>query len=260
MKHADRDLAFRDIKNVLAKLNGAKIVLVGGQALNFWAEQFLPRVPQLSAGAPFTSKDIDFCGDRASVVDCAKRLQGRPLLPKDFDPTPSTGAVIFVDEEGATRQIDFLERPFGLKAQDVFGTSIPIEAIDDNGEPTGVVFKVMNPVRCMESRVHNFIGLGQNSAHALKQLRVSILCAREFMRDLLEQGYVRDVLKLSKQIYRLCNDDIDGRLVQLQSGLDPFDAVLCIPPLPGKFITIHYPQMRDRLLERRKRQQARLAR
>ncbi len=44
MSDVERRLAFRDIRNVLAKLSGSRIVLVGGQAVNFWADQFLSRV------------------------------------------------------------------------------------------------------------------------------------------------------------------------------------------------------------------------
>ncbi|MEZ4297217.1 MAG: hypothetical protein R3B70_19790 [Polyangiaceae bacterium] len=254
MEQGARGLTFRDIKTVLARLQGAKIVLIGGQALNFWAEHFLPRAPELAAGAPYTSKDIDFCGDRAAVIDCASRLQGRFALPSDFESTVNSGVVLFVDGDGTPRQIDFLDAPYGLRAQDVFDTSIPIEELDEHGEPTGIRFSVMHPVRCMESRVHNVIGLRQTDAHALKQLRASIFCARELLRDLLEQGYVREVLKLSERIFELCRHDIHGRVVHARTSLDPFEAVLCIPPLPERFIAVRYPQMQAclrRLRERR---------
>ncbi len=109
----------------------------------------------------------------------------------------------------------------------------------------------MNPVRCMESRVHNVIGLNKSSPHALKQLRASIFCAREFMRDILNAGYIREALRLTKRIFNLCDGDIDGRLIHARTGIDPFDAVLCEPPLPEKFITVQYPKMQERLRRRR---------
>jgi hypothetical protein len=103
-------LSYRDTQPILAKLRGTSAVLVGGQALNFWAERYLPRVPELGRGAPYTSKDIDFCGNRHAVLECAQRLGGQPIVPEVFSP-PSTGKVIFADAAGVQHEIDFIDRP-----------------------------------------------------------------------------------------------------------------------------------------------------
>jgi hypothetical protein len=96
-----RPLSYDDIKSTLESLDGTDIVLVGGQALNFWADLYLPRVEELARDQPYTSKDIDFCGPRHAVVECARRLGGVCLLPTDFDPTVS--ATIQVDGGGLQR-------------------------------------------------------------------------------------------------------------------------------------------------------------
>ena len=63
------DLSYVDVRPVLAKIAnlGREFVLVGGQAVNFWASFYQGRVPALARKAPFASKDIDFCGDQRSV-------------------------------------------------------------------------------------------------------------------------------------------------------------------------------------------------
>jgi hypothetical protein len=147
-----RPLSYDDIKSTLESLDGTDIVLVGGQALNFWADLYLPRVEELARDQPYTSKDIDFCGPRHAVVECAKRLGGVCRLPTDFDPTVSTGAVLYVDASGEERPIDFISSPYGLDVKDVRRTAIPVEILGERDEPTGITFKVMNPERCMESR------------------------------------------------------------------------------------------------------------
>ncbi len=106
-----RPLSYDDVKSTLESLDGTDIVLVGGQALNFWADLYLSRVEELARDQPYTSKDIDFCGPRHAVVECARRLGGGCRLPTDFDPTVSTGAVIYVDASGEERQIDFISSP-----------------------------------------------------------------------------------------------------------------------------------------------------
>jgi hypothetical protein len=49
--------ASQQTAQVLARLADLKheIVLVGGQAVNFWANYYEKRVPELADGAPYTS-------------------------------------------------------------------------------------------------------------------------------------------------------------------------------------------------------------
>ncbi|HTN91389.1 MAG TPA: hypothetical protein VL242_47300 [Sorangium sp.] len=248
-----RPLSYDDARKVLKKLTGARIVLIGGQAINFWAEYYSSRVEELAAEAPFTSKDIDFCGAREAVKECAQRLSAEFVLPKDFDPTPNTGAVIFVDDEGTERQIDFLGRPFGLDEDDVFNTAIPANPADDEPDDAASKLLIMHPERCMESRIHNIIGLSDSSEKSLKQLRASVFCAREFQKDLIEDGYIRDALTLNERIFQFCHYNLNGRVIHVRTGIDPFDAVVSHPALPVEFNTLRYPQMKQWLSERRKR-------
>jgi hypothetical protein len=246
-------LSYADTKATLERLDGLDVVLVGGQALNLWAEYYLARVHELARDQPYTSKDIDFCGARHDVVECARRLGGTPLLPEYSDATVSTGAVVYVDANGEERQIDFISRPHGLEMKDVRRTAIPVEIVGENDEPTGITLKVMNPERCMESRVHNVVGLGIAGDHAIKQLRASVFCAREYLRDILAQGYPRQVLKLSERIFQFCYYNLNGRKALAKTGIDPFDAVVCSPELPETFNTVRYAQMRRLLDDRRSR-------
>jgi hypothetical protein len=41
---------------------GKPYILIGGQAVNYWAERYLEREPQLKALGPSTSADLDFKG------------------------------------------------------------------------------------------------------------------------------------------------------------------------------------------------------
>ena len=46
-------------------------LIVGGQAVNIWAEYFAPRKARVSAQRPFVSKDADIFGDRAMAQKLA---------------------------------------------------------------------------------------------------------------------------------------------------------------------------------------------
>ncbi len=123
-------------------------VLVGGQALNFWAERYRG-VSDLAREGPFTSKDVDFCGKREAAVAFAQRLDGRAELPAIDDPSPNTAMVRFIDAGGVERVIDFIGQPFGMEADDIHRTAIPFDVLDEHGGVACHV-RIMHPVRCME--------------------------------------------------------------------------------------------------------------
>jgi hypothetical protein len=61
---------------------GQPYLLIGGQAVNYWAERYLAVEPQLEPLKPFTSEDIDFKGGQADVQRIARQL----ALPTGFPP------------------------------------------------------------------------------------------------------------------------------------------------------------------------------
>lgn len=253
-------LAFADVKPILIRLEriADSVVVVGGQAVNFWAEFYASRVPAIEREAPFTSKDIDFCGDLRAVRICAERLAGTSRVATMDDITPNTAVVTFVDDTGVKRTIDFLEAPFGLRAEEVRRLAIPAEILDASGRPTGPLFRIMHPVHVMESRVHNSMTLpGYDRPGPLKQLRLSVLCAREFTRDMIESARIRVALRLNERVFTFCLKDRDGREVHAKHGVDPFEAVVADDDrLPAKFRETRFVQMRRELALRRARLRA----
>ncbi len=181
------ELSYVDVRPILAKVAdlARDLVLVGGQAVNFWASYYERRVSELARESPFTRKGIDFCGDQRAVRICAERLGGEARIATFDDATPNSGTVVFVDAGGVTRTLDVVSAPFGLDAAEVHDTAVPVEILDDAKASTGVSFFVMHPVLCMESRVHNVVGLPAqyDTEQGRKQLRASILFAAEFVRD-----------------------------------------------------------------------------
>jgi hypothetical protein len=250
------DLSYLDVRPVLAKVADLEreLVLVGGQAVNFWASYYERRVPELALGAPFTSKDIDFCGDQQTVRLCAERLGGKARLATVDDATPNSGTVVFVDDAGVRRTLDVVSAPFGLDAREVHSTALPVQLLDDAGAVTGVSFYVMHPVLSMESRVHNVIGLAASydTEQGRKQLRASILCAHEFLRDVLDgqmeaDDPVRAAMKLNERVFRFAMRDRDARELHRSHGIDPADVVLDDDRLPAAFRSKRLPQMRAEL-------------
>ena len=67
-----------------------KAFIVGGQALNLWAERY-SEVPELAAYGPYTSKDIDYFGRREAARKLADALGGTLRIPPRRGPHAADG-------------------------------------------------------------------------------------------------------------------------------------------------------------------------
>ena len=184
----------------------------------------------LAEHAPYTSKDIDFCGGVSEGRRCAAAIGGTLLVPGSDDRSPNSCVIQYVDASNQARKIDFLNAPFGLDREEVFRLRLPLPLSHSAGR-----LWVMHPVHCLESRAHNVAALpGYDSAHALGQLRASITCARAFLTELLDQNETKAVLKLNERVFRFSH-----RLEALQifktHGIDVFLAATNDRRLPPKF-------------------------
>lgn len=253
MPDAPRFLAAEQATAILERLTGLEewrvLILVGGQAIGLWARLYKPALNDAGLVAPSTT-DIDFLGRRAWVTTIAEQLDGTALLPELFDPTPAAGIVLFTDPAGCRRQLDVLHHVYGMKPDDLVSTAQHVRL---GSGARGVL--VMHPQRCMESRLHNTIGLGRRDPRSLHQARVAIACAREFSRRLIDHAdpdpaHVRAVLALNQRCYRFATSRV-GRAAWHDHQLNALDgALLDHPNLPAKVLTHTVPRWRAHLAER----------
>ena len=85
-----------------------RIILIGGQAVAWWARYLSPRDPGLPLAQALASKDIDFAGSIRSVEQAGKLLSADVRIPEIDDHTPNTGVIVFLDSDGIKREIDFI--------------------------------------------------------------------------------------------------------------------------------------------------------
>lgn len=126
--------------------------LIGGQALNFWAERYSEIAPELNEYGPFVTKDVDFFGTADAARELAHSLGGTIRLPTADNHTPQS-AIVTADVLGHRVEIDFLWNVMGppadqLKKQMV-EVSYPIRGT--HGDTT-VPMSIMHPVHCLQSR------------------------------------------------------------------------------------------------------------
>lgn len=253
-----------DVELLLEKLPEEDYpLLVGGQALNLWATLFrLELPPRLQADpALFTSKDIDFVGDRSSVRKCAEAWEAEAYYPDgDHHSTPNVGTIILY-AEGEQQEIDFLAGILGVNRQ-----TLEQEAVQVAGPNRQVPIRVMHPFACLQSRLVNVYGpLGRHSESELKRLELAVAVVHQFFLALYASSpsaeTTRNLLDLAEAIHKTAVGKLSRcKTPPLQAFFEEdIDLFSAIPDpevysiFPEMFREMRYPQMQDQLATRREK-------
>jgi hypothetical protein len=153
------------------------MILVGGQALAFWAAYYETPAPLIAI-----TKDVDLVGTKADVERLARGLEARMIFPRKSAMTLLVGQVMKDLPGGNYINIDVMSGVFGKLA---IG-AITARAVVAEG-PAGR-FLVMHPLDVLQSRLENVYGLSaKQDEHGMAQLTVAIRVAREFLADIASQ-------------------------------------------------------------------------
>jgi hypothetical protein len=174
--------SLHEIKPALKALVETGAVVIGGQAINLWAERYQANSPPWDELRPYTSFDLDVLGSRTDVLKCSEALNAEPFFPLSSENTANSGKIV-TQLGGSDFEIDFLHSPNGLSpaevrelARDITFESIPL--------------KVLHPLHCLESKTVNLATLPQKAGERqdLKHLRLSLAILREYLRSLSLAG------------------------------------------------------------------------
>lgn len=195
--------------------------IVGGQAINLWAEHYAPRAKALDAYRPFTSKDLDYFGQRAVAEKLAKGLGGSLRVP---DPTDTTFQTVIVKARvhGIDVGIDFLSHVKGVRRgleEGVVDLFVPYHTQEGEAE---LGIRLMHPLHCLQSRIANIVALGRVDDTARRQARAAPIILREFIVDALEDGDHRAATDTLRGLYTFLSS-IEGRETHLHIDQDPID-------------------------------------
>jgi hypothetical protein len=164
-----------EVRKILSICSPAGL-LVGGQALAFWADHLQVERPEsLVSGV---TADADFIGDAALATTLGKRLGWQTWIPSLDDSTPQTGKVTHRTRSGEVKQVDFLSGVVGLTTKDLARRAIEMD-IPDIGR-----LRVTHPVDVLDSRIQNLHLLPEkrNSA-GIAQARPRLGCSPRVHRE-----------------------------------------------------------------------------
>lgn len=215
-RHAEAPLDAEEVRKILSICSPAGL-LVGGQALAFWADHL--RVERPESLASGVTADADFIGDAALATTLGKRLGWQTWIPSLDDSTPQTGKVTHRTKGGQVKQVDFLSGVVGLTTKDLARRAIEMD-IPDIGR-----LRVIHPVDVLDSRIQNLHLLPEKRNNAgIAQARLALGVARAFIaREIATRGE-RLGLKLLERVAEMATD-IAAVRVFLLYGIDPLEAV-----------------------------------
>jgi hypothetical protein len=246
-------LSFEDIYPLIECMpDSEKITLVGGQALNFWAELYFHNEPEFcKKHGPFTSADIDFLGDRDAVLECAAAWKGTVHLPDMSDATPNSGMIVIPLKPGDNLIIDFLISLYGIRNSELLKERMKMRY-------RNALLFVISPFHCLRSRVSNITGLKRDSSYSLDRLALAVEVMKRRISHLLDTGHKRQALKETEEVFQLACDSMLGIRLFAYYGIDVYEAIPQDSRMGELFIRKRYPQMKKILESKRKKQKDRI--
>jgi hypothetical protein len=181
--------------------DGRPYVLVGGQAVNYWAERYLAVEPGLRKYIPFTSGDIDFRGNRDDVNHIARQLKLKAEFPPMVAMTALAGAIPFQIGKFPSN-IEVVRQIPGVKIAELDALAVDVKWNDRQ-------IRVIDPVSLLICKADLALTVSQENRQDVEHLRILIFCVRGFLREFLQaaergeipaKGWLGAVNKLSKLV------------------------------------------------------------
>jgi hypothetical protein len=239
----------QEIWQLLGQLGGISddVVLVGGQALAFWAHYYRAKLP--GDLLPYVTLDVDFLGTSAHAKAFADKLAGATLyLPSLDDHTPSSGRVVARNVFGRTLEVDFLHSMAGLSESEVRRNAVEIK--DTRGD---LLVRVMHPLYCLESRIKNLVLLpSKRDRFGIAQAQLAVRVMRLHIAHVLDEADgTRKALRLVERIGELALSE-PGKRCFLEYRVDLLKAVPAKSISAPEFEQRRWPQLRRQISEQRR--------
>jgi hypothetical protein len=171
--------ALEDFGAVLTQRDakGRPYLMIGGQAVYFWASRYALQEPAVEGFRPFTSKDIDFQGGRDDVLRIARELGIRAQLPGSREMTGLAG-VIHVQVGGSPSTVEVLRLIPGVRPG-------VVERLAADYEFAGYRLRVADPISLLSCKLYLALKVDQTERRDVEHLRIMLLCVRAFLRETL---------------------------------------------------------------------------
>jgi hypothetical protein len=171
-----------DLLQKIIENTGDDAVLIGGQALSFWAQYYGISLQLTEYEGGFISKDADFLG-KLKNLDAIQEAFGdsaQKTLPPRQGLTALVGSVKIRLSDAEYVNIDVIHKVHGLDANHVMKAAMKVQMGD-------AFFLIMHPLDVLESRVANLAQLKdkqQPESNGKVQAHLAIRVARRYVQEL----------------------------------------------------------------------------
>jgi hypothetical protein len=179
----DAKLTPGDFSTVLQAVP-ANCVLIGGQAVAWWAGRYGIKAVVKGQEQEVTSNDIDFWGTHEDLLELASHLQRKPVLPGRHEITLLLGSIA-LETKGKKTALEVLHHVPGLDSANPLSAAVPA------GLPTaggGREFLVLSPVSLVLAKLHALRHFSQEQRQDLAHLQVSLKASKMFIAEALKQS------------------------------------------------------------------------
>ena len=168
-------------------------VLIGGQAVNYWAAT-VADPDRLADLRPMTSRDLDFFGGPSEARRLADRLGIEGRFNDGRDPSPNAAVLTATLEDGRRVVIDVLTGSLGVSGSELLATATTVNAV-------GVDVRVIHPMLLLESKLTCLRQLPQGGRQDEKHIRILRHVMTDQMSRLLDQP--RSLFRTVERYFRL---------------------------------------------------------
>jgi hypothetical protein len=230
-------------------LDPARLILVGGQALETWGVVFDVLAPT-GDRHPLT-EDADWLGGKRDAQWLCEQLgwDTTELQLASAQDTSASSALAFIKRpDGRILLMDFLHSILGPSNDEVRRLAVPIQV-------QGITLHVLHPLLCLSSRLHNLSTLeSKRKGNGPMQAQWSIAIAREYISRQISRGDTHDAQKACQMVAEQAEYQA-GRFCFTEFALDPLEAVTpaVVQAIGGKFSTEEWPRTVQRIERKRAR-------
>ncbi len=243
---AEIALTDEEIDQILRGCAG-RALLIGGQALAFWAQHY--RVRPVGVLAASVTSDADFIGTAQVARDLWRRLRAlgwKYWQPAADDATAQTAKLSRTVAGQGIKQIDFLGSAIGLATESVTRRAAVLALAD------GTRLWVLHPLDVLESRLQNLAQLPvKRNAQGVAQAHLAVEIVRCHLDEALRQESPRRFFDAVERVARLAQHaDLAGVLHDYQFdllGIVPIDRVPS-----DAFRARRWPQLQEAVDQRRR--------
>jgi hypothetical protein len=209
-----------------------ELVLVGGQALAFWAGHY--DVPEPDDLGPAISRDVDFltssAANTAPLRAFARAIGGRAIVQPAEALSALVGSAVAPAADGGTYNVDLIHQVIGLEVAEIEAHAVEVPLPDSTAR-----IRVLHPVHVLQSRNANLHKLAtRQNEIGCKQFALAIRVARAYLEDrsdsiealhgLGDQQRQRAVLSAMKRVIEYASEDASRKNAQ-RYGLHLADAI-----------------------------------